>query len=544
VTPRRIGMGIRTKLLLVLCVFLVIPFLAWGYVRELERVLAAAQEQTLAGTAQAVATALHDRARLFDLVPLPPEALDAERAADAVPADRRVPHPAAVAEIAQILQGMSRTPARIWVVDRNLDVLARTGSLHRATDAPEPPQGGLDGFWRGFERAVLVPLGVLGLDEPTESFADEKAESMLAQARDVAGALAGIPTTGRRVTPDGRAVVVSAAHPIWVGDEVRGAVIVEETGNAVLAERNRAFVRLFGLVAAAFLVGAIALALFASRLAARIGRLRDDAEAAIDAEGRVRAPLAGSSAGDEIGDLSRSFASALERLSQHATYREAMAGRLSHELRTPLAVVRSSLDNLQGTRLPDDARVYIERARGGLERLSAILARMSEATRLEQSLQEVERERFDLARLVAGCVDGYRIAYPARSFACAVPAEPLTVDGAPDLVAQMLDKLAANAHEFATPGTAVVVRLVREDGGARLTVENEGPRLPREMRDRLFDSMVSVRSGGGADAPHLGLGLYIVRLVAEFHGGSARADDRADGRGVVVSVTLPVAAGA
>ena len=542
----RFALGIRAQLLLVLTVFLVIPFLGWSYVRELERVLRDAQERTLAGTAQAVATALHDRARLFDLTPVPLESLATERAADAppvvpIPAPRPVPHPGAVAEIAQILQGMSRTSARIWVVDRNLDVLARTGSLHQPGSSPASDAGGVEGAWRRIERSVLHPLYALVLTQPTEEFADEGAGTTLHEARDVAGALAGILTTDRRPTPDGRAVVVSAAHPIWVGDDVRGAVIVEETANSVLAERNRAFERLFTIVLAALLVGSVALTLFASRLTARIRRLRDDAEAAIDAQGRVKGALAGSQAGDEIGDLSRSFSAVLDRLSQYAGYRENMASRLSHELRTPLAVVRSSLDNLRLQALPDDARVYIDRAQGGLQRLAEILTRMTEATRLEQSLSDLERERFDLGALVKACVDGYRQAYPERSIAFDVPAEPLSVDGAPDLIAQMLDKLVANAHEFATPGTAIAIGLARAGDAAQLTVENEGPALPQGMREQLFDSMVSVRPGTGGDVPHLGLGLYIVRLVAEFHGGTVRADDRDDGRGVVLTVALPVA---
>ena len=252
------------------------------------------------------------------------------------------------------------------------------------------------------------------------------------------------------------------------------------------------------------------------------------------------ASLAGSRAGDEIGDLSRSFSSVLARLAQYAGYRENMASRLSHELRTPLAVVRSSLDNLRLQPLPGEGRVYIDRAQGGLQRLADILTRMSEATRLEQSLHDVERERVDLPALVSGCVDGYRLAYPDRPFALAVPAEPLAIDGAPDLIAQMLDKLVANAHEFAPPGTPVTIRLARAGDGARLEVENEGPPLPEGMRDRLFDSMVSVRPESGGDVPHLGLGLYIVRLIAEFHGGAAHADDRPDGKAVVVTVTLPL----
>ena len=88
-------------------------------------------------------------------------------------------------------------------------------------------------------------------------------------------------------------------------------------------------------------LGSLALTLYASWLSARIRRLRDEAERAIDAQGRVHGPLTSSNAGDEIGDLSRSFSSVLARLSQYASYQENMASRLSHELRTPIAVVRS-----------------------------------------------------------------------------------------------------------------------------------------------------------------------------------------------------------
>lgn len=540
------ALGIRAQLLLVLTVFLVIPFLGWSYVRELERVLRDAQERTLAGTAQAVATALHDRARLFDITPTPLASLAVERDAvdtsgDSGAEPRPVPHPGAVAEVAQILQGMSRTTARIWVIDRNFDVLARTGSLHRAATAAGTATDGVEGAWRSVERSVLHPLYALVLAQPTEEFNDESSATTLREAREVAGALAGILTTDRRLTSDGRAVIVSAAHPIWVGDEVRGAVIVEETANAVLGERNRAFERLFTIVLASLLVGSVALTVFASRLTARIRTLRDEAEAAIDAQGRVKGALAGSQAGDEIGDLSRSFKSVLDRLSQYAGYRENMASRLSHELRTPLAVVRSSLDNLLQQPLPDASRVYIERAQGGLGRLSEILTRMTEATRLEQSLSDVERERFDIGTLAKACVEGYRVAFPRRTFVCETPDEPLPVDGAPDLVAQMLDKLVANAQEFAAAGTPIMITLTRVAGTAQLAVINEGPLLPEGMHEQLFDSMVSVRRGAGGDVPHLGLGLYIVRLIAEFHGGAARADDRDDGKGVAVTVSIPLA---
>jgi two-component system sensor histidine kinase ChvG len=208
-----------------------------------------------------------------------------------------------------------------------------------------------------------------------------------------------------------------------------------------------------------------------------------------------------------------------------------------------VAVVRSSLENLKAQPLPQDSRVYIERAQSGLDRLTTILARMTEATRLEHAVKDSPRERFDGAKVLSGCVDGYRIAYPRASIALTLPDGEVPLSGAPELFAQMLDKLVANAVEFATRG-AIQIRLECDEHGARLIVSNEGPLLPPEIADRLFDSMVSVRSErtpAEPRVPHLGLGLYIVRLVAEFHGGSARAVNRADASGVEVTVTLPLA---
>jgi len=548
---RRLALGIRAQLLLVLTVFLAIPWLGYEYVRELERFLRDAQERTLAGTAQAVATALHDRPRLFEVAPAGGQALVTERGpneiAPAVPSVAPPPPgPAAasarVPDIEQIIQGLSRTSARIWVVNRDLDVLARAGSLKGVRSAASADVA-LPRVWAWIDREWVHPLYALFLQQPTDDFSEEQGGRILLPAREIDGALAGILTVERRPTPDGKAVIVSAAHPIWVGDQVRGAVIVEETTNAVLAERNRAFERLFTIVLAALLIGSLALTIFASRLSSRIRRLRDEAEAAIDEQGRVRGDVVPSGAGDEIGDLSRSFASVLTRLAQYAGHQQNMASRLSHELRTPVAVVRSSLDNLRATPLPDEARVYIDRAQHGLNRLTHILTRMTEATRLEQSLGRGsvgERERFDLVAVVAGCVDGYRAAYPAKSITLRVPDGEVRVDGAPELVAQMLDKLVANAIEFATGDAPVVVSVERGDDQVRISVDNEGPALPDAMSAQLFDSMVSMRSDQGGE-PHLGLGLYIVRLIAEFHGGRVAARNRDDGRGVVVTVTLPLA---
>jgi signal transduction histidine kinase len=326
---------------------------------------------------------------------------------------------------------------------------------------------------------------------------------------------------------------------VWSGSDVLGAVVVEETTLGVATLTYRAFEQLVAATLAAFALGAAVLFLYASRLASRIVRLSREAEAAIDSQGRVRALVQGSRARDEIGDLSRSFSAALGRLAEHHDYLERLADRLSHELRTPVAVVGSSLENLKAQPIDADGRAYVERAEDGLRRVSLTLTRMREASRLEQSLSAAERECFDLAALVAAAAAGYRAAFPSRTFVTRLPDRPAQIDGAPDLVAQLLDKLVENAADFARPGTPIEIAIERDAHAVVLSVANEGPPLPEGSETRLFDSMVSVRPPGPSDAaPHLGLGLFVVRQIAAFHGALARAQNRSDGRGVSVSVSF------
>jgi dedicated sortase system histidine kinase len=446
-------------------------------------------------------------------------------------------------EIQGLVQGLSRATSRIRVVDRNHRVLAQVGDLQQAQQSLQVQED--DSAWGRLERAWLAPLYQRLLKQPSDRFTDETANAALLQGATLDQALRGVAGVNRRATADGKAVIVSAAAPIWVGEEVLGAVVVEETTNALVTLKNRALERLMTTMLVGFGIAALGLLLFASRLSWRIRSLSREAEAAIDAKGRVTGTLGGAlkssaKSRDEIGDLSRSFSSILERLGQYTHYLENMASRLSHELRTPVAVVRSSLDNLALEPLPEPARVYMGRAQEGIDRLNKLLTRMTEARRLEQMLQSAERERFDLASVANGCVEGYRAAYPGVVFNARIPQGPIAVDGVPDLIAQLLDKLVSNAVDFHAPDSAVDLALAVENQWAILTVSNEGPPLPREMEGQLFRSMVSVRPQRDAAEPHLGFGLYIARLIAEFHGGEIMAANRADGRGVLVTVRLPL----
>ena len=118
----------------------------------------------------------------------------------------------------------------------------------------------------------------------------------------------------------------------------------------------------------------------------------------------------------------------------------------------------------------------------------------------------------------------------------------MRVEGAPDLVAQLLDKLVENALDFAREGTPIDVKLTRGLGIAFLTISNEGSALPEDVADKIFDSMVSSRPSDGSGRVHLGLGLTIVRAIADFHHATVSASNRRDLSGVTFSVAFPLVA--
>src|SRR5690606_16042300 len=98
--------------------------------------------------------------------------------------------------------------------------------------------------------------------------------------------------------------------------------------------------------------------------------------------------------------------------------------------------------------------------------------------------------------------------------------EGLTVMGGGDYIAQLLDKLIANAVEFSYPDRPVEVSCLREDDEVVLSVSNYGPYLTEAMKDRIFDSMVSIRPEGKQKLPHPGMGLHIARMIADYHKGN------------------------
>ncbi|TRY33107.1 proteobacterial dedicated sortase system histidine kinase [Aliiglaciecola sp. M165] len=446
-------------------------------------------------------------------------------------------------EIEKILKGLKYSNARVWVVDKHMRVLARSGSIQAATGVRMAPQNrSRETLWQRIEQDWLFPLYYRILTQPPADFVDELENAFALKGQELANALSGDASSQWRLTPDNKAVVLSAAHPIFIDEQVMGAVVVEQTTHGIRTLRNRALEQLFHVIIAVVLLGTSALFLFASRISFRIRKLRNETESAIDEHGKILGNIPRSETKDEIGDLSRTFHSVLDKLQQYNGYLENMSSRLSHELRTPVAIVKSSLENLSMEEASDNdkdaKKEYIERAQSGIHRLSKILSSMSEATRLEQAIQSSDKEAFDLQELLNGCTQGYRAVYPNHHFKLDTQGLTKRLEGSPELFAQMLDKIVANAVEFSPQGETIDIGLSSEGAQIKLRIANKGILLPDDMHQQLLDSMISVRPHQQDDQTHLGLGLYIAKMIAEYHKAQISIQNQQDLSGVQVSVTL------
>jgi two-component system OmpR family sensor kinase len=328
---------------------------------------------------------------------------------------------------------------------------------------------------------------------------------------------------GRTVRLEGTTIFTGAGEPLALVDRAEHGII-------------RAFV----------LAGAIALAivLLASYLAgahvsAPLRRMAAVASRVDAGDLAPRMDLPASSA-DEVRVLGDAFNHMLDRLSQaFATQREFIADA-SHELRTPLTVIRGQLEVLAAEEHPTAAEIRrVEHVvTAEIARLSRLVDDVLVLARAE-SQDFLRTERVDIPTFVTELWEGLsRTA--ERRFELGPVAEG-TLEADPDRLAQALRNLAGNAIEHTHEGSGLVRLEVAPIGAGtiRFTVVDDGPGIPASERERVFERFHRVDHGRARSREGAGLGLAIVRAIAEAHDGAVRVGDSRDGEGARVELILP-----
>lgn len=299
----------------------------------------------------------------------------------------------------------------------------------------------------------------------------------------------------------------------------------------------RTFIQTIGWL---FVIAVLLLLMFlsyAALLAWRIRRLSRQLRHVLDDSGTIHKQLPSMKAGDEVGDLSRDLHQLLSQIDQYTDYLKQLGSRLSHEMKTPIGIIQSSLDNVSHHRLPSSQQAFIDRAAKANTRLKFILNQLSSLSRMQQAINDNERQIFDLNQLLTDLIPAYQ--NNEKTIQYLGPNQPILIKGNPDLMAQMLDKIIDNALDFSPPDKPIQVKLKQQSKQQhyQLTITNQGPTIASDKLATVFDSLHSYRDQ--SNSSHLGIGLYVAKLIARFHRIAISIDNQYQPDGVVVSLIGP-----
>jgi signal transduction histidine kinase len=242
---------------------------------------------------------------------------------------------------------------------------------------------------------------------------------------------------------------------------------------------------------------------------------------------------------DEVGDLARAFNEMSRQLSEVDRLRRDLVANASHELRTPLGALRAQLENILDGVEPGDSAA-IEDALRQVERLTDLVDQLLDLSKLESGAVPLELSEIRADALLDQVVAEW--SEPASSRGVRIELEPgspklvLRVDA--DRMRQVLANLVANAIRHSPEVGRVLLSARAEGSTTRLEVADEGPGIPADDLERVFERFYRSDPARSADAGGAGLGLAIARWIVELHGGTIRAA-RADPTGCRIVVELP-----
>jgi signal transduction histidine kinase len=240
---------------------------------------------------------------------------------------------------------------------------------------------------------------------------------------------------------------------------------------------------------------------------------------------------------DEVGALAVAFNKMAAELAETDRVRRDLVANVSHELRTPITALQVVLENLvDGVEPPDPDTLRTMLAQ--VERLGRLVTQLLDLSRLESGAVPLQRCAFDVEPMLEHAVRESRLHSPDVDVDIVVESPHLAADGDPERVHQVVANLLENAVRYSPVGGTVEVRAMRNNGHVRIEVADEGPGIPDDQADRVFerfyraDAARATRDGGA------GLGLAIARWIVDLHGGDIHPEHRQP-HGCRMVVTLP-----
>jgi signal transduction histidine kinase len=384
-------------------------------------------------------------------------------------------------------------------------LLGTTEESRAAFREAELPDGGIDPgqlVHAGDKLAQRSGAHVIVLDQAgRRQYESRPAAAPDAAHADVAAAVARRGEASARIEGDTAVAVVPLSRPGWTVTTVTPLGQVDSIVADVWEALGLASV--VGLAAAAFMAGLLSRSLLRRLIALR------DAVRQFEATGTGH-ELPADPQRDELGELARSFAAMSKRVQRQETARRRFVATASHELRTPVASLRATLELLESELSDPDPpstdalHERIEGARAQAARLGLLADELLQLSRIDAGV-EARREPVELGDLAHAVLGEFR----DRSERAGTPIEldvppgEHWVLGDPGGLARVLRILVDNALRFAPPGTAIRIRV----RAGTIEVADDGPGIPPDERDAIFERFTRGRNDGGGAGFGLGLAL-------------------------------------
>jgi two-component system sensor histidine kinase ChvG len=422
-----------------------------------------------------------------------------------------------------------QTSSRIRVLDASGWLLCDTSRLgpRRPADPGETPlyeadprSGLLYRVGSGLFR-VVGPL--LSGDRPVEGPALEEVYSPDAPfgGVEVRQALAGGYGAATRITRGGqRSVTLYSALPVRNEGLVVGVVLVSQSTFQILQDLYEVRLAVFRYVLGAAGVAAILSLMLSATISRPLRKLRSQAVSLVEREGRLVGGFSGSQRLDEIGDLSRALSDLSARLDERMRFLSSFAADVSHEFKNPLTSIRASAEMLQDVEDPEERARFSGIVEREIARLERLLSTVREVTLVDAGPDEEEAAAADLSELLKNLSEAPRYRERGVRIELALPEGRVEARAPAHRVAQIFENLLDNAHGFTPDGGRIRVGLAIEGKEVVARVEDGGPGIPLEHRERIFDRFFTYRPSDGRAREHTGLGLAIVKAVVERYGGS------------------------
>jgi len=354
-------------------------------------------------------------------------------------------------------------------------------------------------------------------------------------------ALAGHPVAGVRLTETGDRVV-SVSMPIQHVAAVLG-VLTLEAGDVdkIVAAQRAALVPFILIAITATLASSLMLNRLVARPVLRLARAADRVRLAGERE--MSLPDI-ARRDDELGDLARALADMTHAQSKRMDATERFAADVAHEIRNPLTSIRSAVETLDLVTDPAVVNRLLGIIKQDSGRLDRLITDISNASRIDAELSRDPPEPIDVERLLTEIANlyeaqfkpgpgplGVHVRYTGyRALRMVVPAVVMARENP---LGQVLRNLIDNARSFSPPGGTVSLSATRAKERVVIYVDDEGPGVPPDNLETVFERFYTARPKGQAFGGNSGLGLSIARQIITAYGGEVRAESRLNPDGSV-----------